>query len=96
MLDERGNLKVVGRSKDLIIRGGHNIYPAHIEALALRHRRWRASPASRWPTSGSASGCASPSSGSVVADELLAHLGREGLSKYDMPEYLRRVSTSSR
>ena len=37
VLDERGNLKVVGRSKDLIIRGGHNIYPAHIEALALRH-----------------------------------------------------------
>ncbi len=37
VLDERGNLTIVGRSKDLIIRGGHNIYPAHIEALALRH-----------------------------------------------------------
>ncbi len=37
VLDARGNLKIVGRSKDLIIRGGHNIYPAHIEALALRH-----------------------------------------------------------
>ena len=36
-MDEHGNLKVEGRLKDLIIRGGHNIYPAHIEALALRH-----------------------------------------------------------
>ena len=37
VLDERGNLKIEGRLKDLIIRGGHNIYPATIEALALRH-----------------------------------------------------------
>src|SRR5205085_7238980 len=37
VLDARGNLKIEGRLKDLIIRGGHNIYPAHIEALALRH-----------------------------------------------------------
>jgi acyl-CoA synthetase len=28
ILDERGNLKIEGRLKDLIIRGGHNIYPA--------------------------------------------------------------------
>ena len=37
MLDAHGNLHVRGRLKDLIIRGGHNIYPSHIEALALRH-----------------------------------------------------------
>ena len=37
VLDARGNLKIEGRLKDLIIRGGHNIYPATIEALALRH-----------------------------------------------------------
>ena len=30
-------------------------------------------------------------SGSVAPDELLAHLGREGLSKYDMPEYFVRL-----
>ena len=37
VLDARGNLRIVGRSKDVIIRGGHNIHPAEIEALALRH-----------------------------------------------------------
>ena len=36
-MDEQGYLRVVGRQKDIIIRGGHNIYPARIEALALRH-----------------------------------------------------------
>ena len=37
VLDAKGNLRIEGRLKDLIIRGGHNIYPAHIEALALRN-----------------------------------------------------------
>src|SRR5439155_24721025 len=35
-LDADGYLRITGRKKDLIIRGGHNIHPAHIEALALR------------------------------------------------------------
>jgi acyl-CoA synthetase len=36
-LDAEGNLQIVGRKKDLIIRGGHNIYPAHIENLTVKH-----------------------------------------------------------
>ncbi len=35
--DERGNWQIVGRLKDLIIRGGENISPAEIEAVARRH-----------------------------------------------------------
>ena len=30
-IDERGYLQIVGRSKDLIITGGYNVYPAEIE-----------------------------------------------------------------
>jgi malonyl-CoA/methylmalonyl-CoA synthetase len=33
-LDERGYLSIVGRSKDLIITGGYNVYPKEVE-LAL-------------------------------------------------------------
>ncbi|MBI4331484.1 MAG: AMP-binding protein [Chloroflexi bacterium] len=36
-VDEQGNLILVGRKKDLIIRGGQNIYPAEIETLLLTH-----------------------------------------------------------
>ena len=36
-LDEAGYLRITGRKKDVIIRGGRNIYPARIEELALRH-----------------------------------------------------------
>jgi len=38
-MDERGYLKVTGRLKDMIIRGGENIYPAELEARLLEHPR---------------------------------------------------------
>ena len=35
-LDDAGYLQITGRKKEIIIRGGHNIHPAPIEALAMR------------------------------------------------------------
>ena len=35
--DERGNYRVTGRIKDMIIRGGENIYPKEIEEFILTH-----------------------------------------------------------
>jgi acyl-CoA synthetase (AMP-forming)/AMP-acid ligase II len=37
ILDEAGNLKIVGRSKDMFIVGGFNAYPAEIENFLLAH-----------------------------------------------------------
>ncbi|TCJ41412.1 class I adenylate-forming enzyme family protein [Parafrankia sp. BMG5.11] len=37
--DEDGFLTLLGRSKDLIISGGFNIYPADLEAVLLEHPR---------------------------------------------------------
>jgi HIP---CoA ligase len=37
VLDERGCLRIVGRSKDMFIVGGFNAYPAEIEDLLLGH-----------------------------------------------------------
>jgi acyl-CoA synthetase (AMP-forming)/AMP-acid ligase II len=36
-MDERGYLRIEGRLKDMIIRGGENIYPREIEALLFAH-----------------------------------------------------------
>ncbi|MEH7225735.1 AMP-binding protein [Bacillus sp. JJ1566] len=36
-LDEQGNLRIVGRKKELIIRGGYNIYPREIEEVLYTH-----------------------------------------------------------
>jgi acyl-CoA synthetase len=89
--DPNGNLEIVGRKKDLIIRGGHNIHPAKIEDLTMRH------PAvARCAAFGVADYrlgekvCLSVifhEGAGATSDELLLHLNRAGLSRYDMPEY---------
>jgi acyl-CoA synthetase len=92
MLDERGNLHVAGRLKDLIIRGGHNIYPAKIEDLAIKHPG--IAKAAAFPVPDERLGervCLSvlPSDDAAPPPvaELLRHLFDLGLSKFDMPEY---------
>ena len=36
-MDDRGYLRVIGRLKDMLIRGGENIYPREIEEVLLGH-----------------------------------------------------------
>jgi acyl-CoA synthetase len=91
-LDARGNLKIEGRLKDLIIRGGHNVYPATIEALALRHPQ--VTKAAAFPVADERLGervCLAVI-GEVAGEAILSHLNNEGLSKYDMPEFYLRVA----
>lgn len=94
-LDKDGYLEITGRKKDLIIRGGHNIYPARIENLAMQHPG--VARAAALPVPDRRLGekvCLAvmlrPSS-VVTPDEILAHLDRCGLSRYDMPEYFLRL-----
>jgi fatty-acyl-CoA synthase len=37
VMDERGYCRIVGRLKDMIIRGGENLFPAEIEEVLYRH-----------------------------------------------------------
>jgi acyl-CoA synthetase len=91
-LDARGYLRITGRKKDVIIRGGHNIYPFKLESLALQHPQVEKAVAFAMPD---------PRLGERVClalvwrngdrhddGELLDFLDSAGLSKYDMPEYL--------
>jgi acyl-CoA synthetase len=90
-LDAQGNLKIAGRLKDLIIRGGHNIHPAHIETYALRHPE--VEKVAVFPVSDERLGekvCIAVI-GSVMPQPLLSHLDAQGLSRYDMPEYFIRM-----
>lgn len=88
--DDQGNLQIVGRKKDLIIRGGHNIHPAHIEEYAHRHPAVRKAAAFGVPDErlGEKVCLAVIAQHSVPnPDDILQHLAREGLSKFDMPEF---------
>jgi len=41
VMDDEGYLRIVGRRKDVIIRGGQNIYPAEIESFLASHPKIR-------------------------------------------------------
>ncbi len=90
-LDDKGCLEIVGRKKDLIIRGGHNIHPARIEDLAMRHPA--VARVAAFAVADQRLGekvCLSVifhEGAGAAAHELLAHLHEAGLSRYDMPEY---------
>ncbi|VVD77811.1 class I adenylate-forming enzyme family protein [Pandoraea terrigena] len=97
MLTEDGCLQIVGRKKDLIIRGGHNIFPAGIEELAMRHSD--VDRAAAFPVPDERLGekvCLAilvKFGASVSAESMLDHLAASGLSKYDMPEYFASLDT---
>jgi acyl-CoA synthetase (AMP-forming)/AMP-acid ligase II len=94
-IDEAGYLCVTGRKKDIIIRGGHNIYPAKIESLALRHpaiERAAAVPVADERLGEKVCMVVSLRAGtSIDIDGLLDHLDECGLSKFDMPEYFLQI-----
>jgi acyl-CoA synthetase len=91
-MDERGYLRITGRKKDVIIRGGHNIFPARIEDLAMRHpavERVAAVPVADARLGEKVCLAVMWRRGARIEPaEMLAHLDAMGLSKYDMPEYL--------
>ena len=94
-VDAEGFLRITGRKKDLIIRGGHNIYPARIEALAMQHEA--IDKVAVFAVADDRLGervCLAMvmREGPALDDqEMLDHLDRSGLSRYDMPEYLLTV-----
>lgn len=85
--DEKGNLRIEGRIKDLIIRGGHNIYPSRIESLTLTHAGAEKAAAFGVPDDRLGEKVCLAIIGEVSADDMLAHLAQAGLSKFDMPEW---------
>ncbi len=95
LMDDAGNVKVTGRKKDIIIRGGHNIFPAKIEGLTLRHAAVDKAAAVPFPDERLGERVClvvSLKRGTAIEpEELLEHLDAAGLSRYDMPEYFLRL-----
>jgi acyl-CoA synthetase (AMP-forming)/AMP-acid ligase II len=94
-MDEAGFVRVTGRKKDVIIRGGHNIFPAKIENLAIRHPAVDKAAAIPYPDPrlGERVCLVVSLKAAAALDpvELLQFLDEVGLSKYDMPEFYAQV-----
>lgn len=91
-LDAGGYLRLTGRQKEVIIRGGHNISPGRIEELAFGAKGIARAAALSIPD---------PRLGERIClafttlpgakpevGGLLAHLATAGLSRYEMPEFV--------
>jgi acyl-CoA synthetase len=88
LLDIAGNLKVLGRSKDLVIRGGHNIHPSDIEARAIRNPAIHAAAAFGIPDERLGERVCLAVISEADASAILEHLAAEGLSRFHMPEFI--------
>ncbi|MPZ55923.1 MAG: AMP-binding protein [Rhizobiales bacterium] len=95
-VDENGYLRVTGRKKDVIIRGGHNINPARIEDLAMQHaavERAAAIPVADPRLGERICLAVTLRPGHTASQEhILGHLAQAGLSKYEMPEFFVAVA----
>jgi acyl-CoA synthetase (AMP-forming)/AMP-acid ligase II len=88
--DDEGYLRVVGRKKDMILRGGQNIFPKEVEDLLSRHPDVRdvAVVGMPDPVLGERV-CAFvvPAAGAVLGrEELVRHLAALDVAKFKWPE----------
>ena len=86
--DERGNLSIVDRKKEMFIVAGFNAYPAEIENLLARHPAVAQVGVVGIPDSRSGEvGCAFvvPAPGAELAPETLIAWARQSMSNYKVP-----------
>ena len=91
-VDEDGNLTLIGRKKDIIIRGGQNIYPEEVEAILASHTKIFnvvVIPMHDEELGERACACITPKGGErITYSEMVSFLEDKGLAIYKYPERL--------
>ncbi len=91
-IDEQGYLALVGRKKEMIIRGGQNIYPGEIEDLLLSHPTVRQAVVIGIPDpvmGERVCACVTPVVGNAISfEEMTSFLKNKGLAVHKLPERL--------
>ena len=93
--DAEGNLMLVGRKSDMIIRGGQNIYPREVEDILIQHVKIEQAAIVRMPDAimgekACAYVVASPGQ-QLSFQEMLTFLEGKRVAKYKWPERLEIV-----
>jgi fatty-acyl-CoA synthase len=92
LLEEDGYVRIVGRRKEMIIRGGYNIYPREVEDVLRAH-----------PAVGDVCvvgipheilgemvcACIVPVEGAIIRGEDITEFAREQLADYKVPDVVR-------
>ena len=92
-LDAEGYCNIVGRIKDMVIRGGENVYPREIEEFLTATRRSRTCRWSACRTTATARslrlGPAAP--GATANEDEIKAFCRDQIAHYKVPRYVRFV-----
>ncbi|GAB7260688.1 hypothetical protein DZS_11210 [Dickeya ananatis] len=92
-MDEAGYIKITGRKKDIIVRGGENISSREVEEILLQHPRVRdagvvAMPDERLGERTCAYVVLKEPYHTLILEEVIAFFGRKRVAKYKYPEHL--------
>jgi fatty-acyl-CoA synthase len=94
-MNAEGYVNIVGRVKDMIIRGGENIYPAEIEEFLMRHPKIAEAQVVGLPDSFMGEEVAAvlrlKPDGCASEDEIREYC-RDGISRHKVPKYFRFVT----
>ena len=93
-MNEQGYINIVGRVKDMIIRGGENIYPAEIEAFLIRHSKVLDAQVIGVPDPYMGEECVAIlrlKAGEVATENEIREYCISGISKHKVPRYIRFV-----
>jgi acyl-CoA synthetase (AMP-forming)/AMP-acid ligase II len=90
LIDEQGRLRLVGRRKDVVIRGGLNISPAEVESVLITHPAIRdvACVPVPDPLYGERVCACVATSAELTLAEVTAHLAASGMEPRKFPERL--------
>jgi fatty-acyl-CoA synthase len=96
MMDENGYFKITGRLKDMIIRGGENIYPREIEEFLYTHPQISdvqviGVPDARYGEEVLA--CVIRKEGATITEDEIIQFVKEGLSRHKSPRYVRFIES---
>ena len=90
-MDENGYVKITGRAKDMIIRGGENVYPREIEEFLYTHPEISDVQVYGVPDQKYGEQVAAaviPKPGASLTEEDVKEFCRENIAQYKVPEYV--------
>jgi acyl-CoA synthetase (AMP-forming)/AMP-acid ligase II len=93
--DSRGYLRIVGRKKEMLIRGGANIYPREIEEVLYQHPKVRDAAIIGVPDprlGEKTCACVVPKDGETITFEEVIEFLRPKIATYKLPEVFKVFS----
>jgi fatty-acyl-CoA synthase len=96
VMDSNGYVNIVGRVKDMIIRGGENIYPAEVEEFLMRHPKVAEAQVIGVPDSFMGEEVAAMlrlRAGATADEDEIREYCRNGISRHKVPKHIRFVDS---